>query len=80
LSAVQRRWERPAAPNLLPPQATHAHLALVAATLTAMMLRAPTRSTLPANGIGVLHSDGSVTDGLRTGLAPEAIAYGAGSL
>jgi YVTN family beta-propeller protein len=28
----------------------------------------------------VLHSDGSVTDGLPTGLAPEAIASGAGSL
>jgi YVTN family beta-propeller protein len=56
---------------------------LVAATLTVMVVRTATQSTLaalPANGIGVLHSDGTLTDGLPTGLAPEAIAYGAGSL
>jgi YVTN family beta-propeller protein len=56
---------------------------LVAVTITTMVVRTATRSTLaalPANGIGVLHSDGTMTDGLPTGVVPEAIAYGAGSL
>jgi YVTN family beta-propeller protein len=56
---------------------------LVAVTITTMVVRTAARSTLaalPENGIGVLHRDGTMTDGLRTGLVPEAIAYGAGSL
>jgi YVTN family beta-propeller protein len=56
---------------------------LVAAALTTVVVRTASRSTLaglPPNGIGVLHPDGTMTDGLPTGVRPEAIAYGAGSL
>src|SRR5262245_6208113 len=56
---------------------------LVVAAITTVVLQTATRSTLaalPSNGIGVLHPDGTMTDGLPTGVVPEAIAYGAGSL
>jgi YVTN family beta-propeller protein len=56
---------------------------MLAVMLTATVVRTTLRSTLtalPANGIGMLHPDGTMTDGLPTGLVPEAIAYGAGSL
>ena len=56
---------------------------LVAITLMTTVVRTvnrPTLAALPPNGIGVLHSDGTMTDGMPTGLVPEAIAYGAGSL
>jgi YVTN family beta-propeller protein len=57
---------------------------LVAASLTTSVVvwnaTSSTLAALPANGIGVLHPDGTMTDGLPVGLVPEAIAYGAGSL
>jgi YVTN family beta-propeller protein len=56
---------------------------LVAAAVTVLIVGDATRSSLvslPANGVGALHTDGRMTDAVPVGLSPAGIAYGAGSL
>jgi YVTN family beta-propeller protein len=56
---------------------------LAVASVTALVVRNALRSTLPslpANGVGRLNADGSMTDAVPVGLSPAGIAYGAGSL
>jgi ABC-type transport system substrate-binding protein/DNA-binding SARP family transcriptional activator len=58
-------------------------LLLAAGSVTALVVRNASRSrlpSLPANGVGRLHADGSMTDAVLVGVSPGGIAYGAGSL